>query len=75
MQKPSMGRIVIVPMDPNRNNGADEAPAIITRAWPDDLINVKVIGDSDAVEWRTSVKLHEEKPESGGHVAWWPPRV
>jgi len=75
MQKPSIGRIVIVPANPDLNNGATEAPAVITRVWSDELINVKVLGDNDGVEWRTSVKLHEEKPEDGGHVAWWPPRV
>ena len=80
MQKPSIVRMVIVPMDPNRNNGADEAPAIITRVWSDTYINVKVLSDSnDAPEWRTSVTLLEEKPEriigDGRGMAWWPPRV
>lgn len=80
MQKPSIARMVIVPMDPNRNNGADEAPAIITRVWSDTYVNVKILSDSnDAPEWRTSVTLVEEKPDmlvSGTMLlAWWPPRV
>lgn len=31
MQKPTIGRIVIVPVDPATSNGSDVAPAIITR--------------------------------------------
>lgn len=74
--KPSLGRVVIVPMDPDLNNGADEAPATITRVWHDALINVRITGDNAAVpEWRTSVSLHDEKPDSPQHDAWWPPRV
>lgn len=74
MNKPSIGRIVIVP---SNHNSATEAPAIITRVWPDTgLINVRVMNENEAApEWRTSVKLHDEKPETPGHDAWWPPRV
>jgi methionine-rich copper-binding protein CopC len=79
MQKPSIAHMVIVPMDPNRNNGADEAPAIITRVFSDTLINVKILSDGpEGPEWRTSVALLEQKPErivGTGHFAWWPPRV
>jgi hypothetical protein len=72
--KPSIARMVIVP---STSNGATEAPAVITRVWPDTgLINVKVLHDMDgAPEWRTSVVLHDERPEKPGHDAWWPPRV
>lgn len=74
--RPTLGRIVIVPMNPNANNGATEAPAIITRAWSDVLVNVKVLGDnSTEPEWRTSVVLHAERPAEPKHDAWWPPRV
>ncbi len=73
--KPSICRMVIVPCSPATNNGADEAPAIITRVWPNGLINVRVLNDSNNLEWRTSVKLHDEKPDEVGHDAWWPPRV
>lgn len=75
MQKPSIARLVIVSMDPARNNGANEAPAVITRVWSDTLINVRVLSDGDGVEWRTSVELLDEKPADPRHVAWWPPRV
>lgn len=75
-QKPSVGRVVLVPMDPDGNNGSDVAPAVITRAWNDSLINVKVLGDNAvAAEWRTSVTLHAERPANPQHDAWWPPRV
>ena len=76
MNKPSIARLVIVPMNAETNNGATEAPAIITRVWSDTLVNVRVLSDSDrSPEWRTSVALYEEKPDEPGHVAWWPPRV
>lgn len=76
MQKPSIGRVVIVPMNANENNGATEAPAVITRVWGDDMVNLRVLADSsEAPEWRTSVRLHETRPESPRHDAWWPSRV
>lgn len=74
-QKPSLARMVIVSVDPAKNNGSDEAPAIITRVWNDTLVNVKVLNDSPNNEWKTSVTLHAEKPENAQHAAWWPPRV
>lgn len=64
MQKPSLGRIVIAPADPARNNGADVAPAVITRVWSDDLVNVRVLLDaSPDVPALTSIKLFES-PEA-----------
>lgn len=82
MQKPSIGRIVIVPADPAINNGADQAPAIVVRAWErygdgPQLVNVHVLLDGEGVQWRTSVELLDERPENfaGRHIAWWPPRV
>jgi hypothetical protein len=76
MQKPSLGRVVIVPMDPQANNGADESPAIITRVWTDTLVNVRVQPDhAGGTVVRTSVTLYDEKPENAAHCAWWPPRV
>lgn len=71
-----MGRIVMVPMDPEGNNGATEAPAVITRVWSDTMVNVRIFGDNAvAAEWRTSVTLLTERPEDPKHVAWWPPRA
>lgn len=79
MQQPSLGRIVIVPVDPTFNNGSDEAPAIITRVWNDTMVNVRILKDSRETDWRTSLKLAEEKPtefiSKEECVCWWPPRV
>ena len=76
MTRPSLGRIVIVPMDPVVNNGAGEAPAVITRVWSDELVNVRILDDSsNTPPWRTSVRLHAERPAEPMHDAWWPPRV
>lgn len=75
--KPSLGRVVLVPMDPTTNNGSDVAPAVITRVWTDTMINVKILTDSAGDLWRTSLTLHAEKPDEipGLCTAWWPPRV
>jgi hypothetical protein len=82
VQKPSIGRIVIVPMDPASNNGATEAPAIISRVWNDNVVNVRVLpDDSNEVLSRTSVTLYPSSAEAadanatGTHHAWWPGRV
>lgn len=73
MMKPSKGRIVFVP---DTHNGNSEAPAMIVSTHGEDLVNVRVLSDSsETPEWRTSVKLHDEKPDNPGHDAWWPPRV
>lgn len=79
-QRPSLGRIVLVPMDPADNNGAPVAPAIIVRVWSDDMVNVRILGDNKTEEWRTSVKLVDTIPDwaDDGHApnVWaWPPRV
>lgn len=79
---PSIGRIVLVPAQPHTNNGAQVVPAVITRVWNDDLINVRVLGENTNTEWRTSVKRVDELPpvQPGLDIApplvWaWPPRV
>ena len=74
--KPSLGRIVLAPVDPAQNNGADVAPAVITRVWSDEIVNVRVLLDSDAVLWKTSVALcADEEAAKGLHAVYWPPRV
>jgi len=78
---PSLGRIVLVPCDPQVNNGATIAPAVITRVWSDKMINVRVFGDNrNDTPALTSVELVEELPTynptgEGMHVWAWPPRV
>lgn len=76
--KPSVGRIVHAYVaDTTQNNGADVAPAVITRVWNDTLVNVRILLDGDAIAWRTSVQLHDERPEGEAvnHSVWWPSRV
>jgi hypothetical protein len=90
MSKPAVGRIVHVLMRPSENNGSDTAPAIITRVWSDTCVNVRVLADSDAVAWHTSVSLHADRAAADAAVApvremhgdsailraaWWPERV
>lgn len=76
MQKPSLGRIVLAPVDPAINNGSDVAPALITRVWSGELVNVRVLLDSDAVLWKTSVSLcADEDAARGMHAVYWPPRL
>ncbi|TQE35462.1 hypothetical protein [Streptomyces ipomoeae] len=79
-QQPSLGRIVLVAVDPAMNNGADTAPAVITRVWTGTSVNVRVLLDSDGVPpWRTSL-THAETldglDDQARHRHWmWPPRV
>jgi len=74
--KPSIGRIVLVPVDAVINNGADVAPAIITRVWSDTCVNVHVLLDGRNTEWKTSVHLFDTAEEAAvGHSCYWPPRV
>ena len=81
MMKPSLARMVIASVPEPMNNGADEAPAVITRVWnehPDGgwVVNLRILCDSENVIWQTSVRLHDEKPENAAPGdAWWPPRV
>lgn len=89
MTSPTVGRIVHVFVDPALNNGADIAPAVITRVWNDELVNLKVLvdGKSEAL-WLTSVALCADRDSAlevssyttsstGGRLpaaAYWPPR-
>jgi hypothetical protein len=74
--KPSVGRIVLVPADPAKNNGANVAPAIITRVWSDTCVNLRVLLDSDETTWRTSVVfVNDLAAAEHTHVWAWPPRV
>jgi hypothetical protein len=87
MQQASMGRIVIVPVNPQDpgTNGQTEAPAMITGIFeqPDGrtLVNLRVMLDGPELEWRTSQELLDERPDDAvkyavqAGVAWWPPRT
>ncbi|MFE4649274.1 hypothetical protein [Streptomyces sp. NPDC056707] len=78
--QPSIGRVVLVPMDPATNNGASVAPAIITRVWTGTSINVQILADAPGCAWRTSL-THVESLDGldDAHdrlYRWtWPPKV
>lgn len=82
-QKPSIGRIVIVPSSallPNEsNNGGETAPAVITRVWSDNMVNVRVLLDGNETPWKTSITLHGSRAEyeqaGGAFGCYWPERV
>ncbi|WP_406157792.1 hypothetical protein [Streptomyces canus] len=69
--EPSVGDVVLVPTDPADNNGATEAPAIITRVWSKTTINVRVLADSEATTWRTSLVYADSLAEAHGAAAVW----
>jgi len=62
--KPSIGRIVLVPVDAVINNGADVAPAIITRVWSGYVVNVHVLLDGANTGGKTSVHLFDTAEEA-----------
>ena len=71
-QKPSVGRVVIFKGEDS--NGAEEHPAIITRVWNDDCVNLTVLFDAKTPESRTSVQIEGVAPQ--GATNWsWPARV
>lgn len=55
--KPAVGRTLHIFAHPGENNGADHAPATITRVWSDTLVNVHVMPDGHNCYWRTSVEV------------------
>jgi hypothetical protein len=62
VQKPSLGRIVLATVHPTTNNGSDTAPAVITRVFSDDLVNIRVLLDGvDRVEAKTSIALYPDR--------------
>lgn len=71
--KPGLGRIVIYHFHDSElkdNNQGSKAPAMIVRVWSDDIVNLRVLNDGVAVEWKTSVV----KGEGPGEWSW-PERV
>ncbi len=87
-QKPSVGRIVLVPMDAVNlpSNGATVVPGMITRVFSDTVVNLQVFLDSGPVVAKTSAHLYddEEAAEAGAPGVqrayaelrcYWPPRV
>lgn len=81
--KPSIGRIVhyvLASTDSPRNAG-EHRPAIITRVWSDECVQLQVFtdgpndeaeGDQGGLLWRSSVSMNDvEKP---GRTWHWPER-
>lgn len=59
---PRVGDTVLVTVHPSTNNGADHAPAVITRVWSDALVNVAVHLDAhNGTDARTSVALYPDR--------------
>jgi hypothetical protein len=65
---PSLGRIVHTFVDPKTSNGAEIAPAIITRVWDvgtDDrlpYVNIRAMLDSDTPPWwKTSIRIYPDE--------------
>ncbi|WP_406324477.1 hypothetical protein [Streptomyces niveus] len=84
MQTPSLGRVVLVLVNPITNGGFDVAPATVVRVGaehPDGTWTVNVKADLDAsttAKWLTSVRLHPDEETArayDGTAAYWPPRA
>lgn len=77
--KASIGRIVVV-RTPSQFNGSNLHPGIITHAWRDDYVNVKVLPDCGAPYDETSINVFQTQGEgeasaSPTRFAFWPPRI
>lgn len=68
---PDVGDVVLVPMDPALNNGANVAPAIVTRVWSTTTVNVRVLADSHNIDWRTSVVYRDTLDDVTVPAAVW----
>ena len=78
--KPTVGRIVHVIVDPKQNNGSDIAPAVITRVWSDECVNIRILHDGPSVppegthrqDWMTSIRLFESREAADeAHAHMW----
>lgn len=68
---PTIGDVVLVPADPSTNNGAQVAPAIVTRVWSDTTVNVRVLHDSHSLDWRTSLVYRDSLEGASPLTAAW----
>jgi hypothetical protein len=90
VQTPTQGRIVIVEGDLVSSNGADTAPAIVTRTWGQNsdgthTINATTFPDNSPSRVVSSIRLYPDREAAmsgdarksfeGATVAYWPPRV
>lgn len=88
--KPTIGRIIIVKNGAAKSNGADRAPAIVTRVWntADDTrnspatVNATAMCDMAGPQHFSSVMLFDTEAEGDAYYApagnsvfaFWPPR-
>lgn len=86
LMTPTIGRIVHVPIEAlkataltHENNGADFAPAMITRVWSPAMVNVRVLLDGREIPWLTSITLYDDRAtyeaSSNAYGCYWPERV
>lgn len=82
IQTPTVGRIVLFHLGPNHGLplNVSPLPAIITRVWSDDMINVVVFPDGYGqaqLAGVTSARYADTKDEQDRQsYSWsWPPRV
>ena len=68
---PYIGQIVLAPADPNVNNGADTAPAVITRVWSEQVVNLRILLDGAGVLWKTSSSLRESLEDVPVGAPYW----
>lgn len=81
MQTPTIGRIVIV--KGFSSNNSDEQPAVVTRVFAPDYVNLMVLPDAGTPEAKTSVRLFENREQAEQFMAmqslplaaFWPARV
>jgi len=67
MSKATPGRIVLVTVNPDTNDGHDVAPAIVTAVDKDGLVNVRVFGATGA-DWAASgLPLYGDRRECDKH--------
>lgn len=72
---PTVGRIVLFRSNNQEQmgNGALEVPAIVTRVWGQNCINVQVMRDSASPLWLTSVLYADGEPGDGQFGWRWMP--
>lgn len=74
--RPTIGRIVHVVGPSAASNGADAAPAVITRVWSDRTVNVTLFPDAAVPAVASSVPLFEDEEDARAmlpsYAAFWP---
>lgn len=84
MQTPSPAKMVMVVGRPAQSNGADAAPAVITRVWNERedgswLVNLHVFPDAQPSYPATSIPLYATEQDAQAQLpataAYWPARV